>query len=94
MAFRYNIRSKSKWPRRCYSTPRPGPQKGLETVDTARIAQATAEGEEARPATLRSIYVEAVEERTRELRGYGLDEIERLGFEAKARELYPEGVGS
>jgi hypothetical protein len=24
-----------KWPRRCSNTPEPGPQKGLETVDTA-----------------------------------------------------------
>ena len=23
------------WPRRCWNTPEPGPQKGLETVDTA-----------------------------------------------------------
>ena len=25
---------KKEWPRRCWNTPEPGPQKGLETVDT------------------------------------------------------------
>ncbi len=28
---------KEEWPRRCWSTPEPGPQKGLETVDTTRV---------------------------------------------------------
>ena len=26
-----------EWPRRCWNTPEPGPQKGLETVDTTRV---------------------------------------------------------
>jgi hypothetical protein len=28
---------KMEWPRRCWSTPEPGPQKGLGTVDTDRV---------------------------------------------------------
>jgi hypothetical protein len=31
------LTDKEKWPRRCWNTPEPGPQKGLETVDTTRV---------------------------------------------------------
>ncbi len=43
----------------------------------------------ARPATLRSIYVAAVAERCAEL-GSPLSGVERLGYEARAAELFPE----
>ena len=33
--------SDKEWPRRCSNTPEPGPQKGLETVDTTRVHHET-----------------------------------------------------